>query len=171
MQGFLEIEFGRILALEPVRFDLQCVGIYVSFPEPFSGAELDVIRIDIRYPLEDLEKSSPCSAVFYAETDVRDPVIDFTDSIRYGQCFQIMGIAPAVIDEMPVAALQGKTERQPVEVVNQIDDRSVDHIITQSGQGFLPLLLKGGIIDEFFRLGICLQVCSCLSMFRVDQIL
>jgi S-adenosylmethionine synthetase len=46
------------------------------------------------------------------------------------------------MNEVSVTALNGVTMRQPVKIVDQIDDRAVDHIITQAGQAFLPLFLK-----------------------------
>ncbi len=76
MQGLSIIDLGRVLPLEPFRLDLKGIGIDLSFPEPVSAAQLDVIRIDLRNPLQGIDKSFPGFAVINTDTDIGDPVFD-----------------------------------------------------------------------------------------------
>ena len=64
----------------------------------------------------------------------------------------------AIVHKMPVTTLQGKTARQVVKSIDDIDDGFINHTIGQFSQGFLFLLLESWIIFQFPGFNNCLQV-------------
>ena len=76
-----------------------------------------------------------------AEGNIGNSVLHFANSAFHRQWLKIMRIFLTVVDKMTIAALQRETIRQFVKPVDDIDDRHVNHAISEIAQRFSPLHL------------------------------
>ena len=141
-QSFRVFKHHLVFKLEPVRFNLQGIGIDLSFPKPFCATELNIIWINIRYSLQRIEKHPAQRTVFNTEGNVGYPILYFDNRIINRQGFQVLRIVLAAADKMTKTALQRETIRQFIKSIDQFDDGFIDHPIAETGQASVPLFLE-----------------------------
>ena len=118
--------------LEPIRFNLQCIRVDLSFPKPPCRTKLDIVRINQRNTPQRLEKRFAGRTVLDAKSNIGDPVINAVNRRGYRQRFQIVWILLAGIKKMSIAALDGKTMGQFVKAVDDLDYGCINPGIDES---------------------------------------
>ena len=144
---------------ESIRLHLQRVGIDLFVPEPLRAAELDVFWINGRDFFQGLEEASSRITVLQAEGDIGDPVIDPGYGLYIGQWFQVVWIILTAVEKMPIAALQGETERWLVEILDDFNYWRINFRIDDSFSAFLFLLFILRVVRQFPGLREGLQLC------------
>lgn len=118
MQCLLEINYCCVVVLKPVWFYLQCIGINLSFPEPFCTTELDIFQIDSCDFFKRFKPRFPKKTVINADGNVSNPVFHFDSGISDRQRLKVIRIVLTVVNKMAVTALQDETIRQAVKSVS-----------------------------------------------------